>query len=127
MKMTPHATAGYTGAQTQADEIVEESVKRGVNPQTLGVNLSKVIGLSEWFSGEPPEIGWWNARVKGSQDEDLCRRWWNGTEWSWAVEVGTEDSDSYVAEMQCRRTAVQTKLIEWQGLAAPWTSCRHTS
>jgi hypothetical protein len=118
MKMSG-PTPGRQGAQTQADEIIEDSTLHGINPQDLGVNLSKVIGLSDWFDGNPPEPGWWNVRLP--QDPNYAnRRWWNGIVWSWAVDLG--DDEAYIEEMRTRRSQF---TFQYQGLRRPWSECRY--
>lgn len=133
MKMTMSGpTEGRGGAQTMADELIEESTKRGINPQTLGVDLSLVMGLSDWFTGTPPEVGWWNVRFKNVVplvSVPQRRRWWNGTNWSWPVTPGVDD-DEYCAKMQQTKrveTVGNPEPFEYQGLRRPWQECRYAN
>ena len=39
-------------------------------------------GQVEWFSGPPPEVGWWPADYPPRETDML--RWWDGKQWSCA-------------------------------------------
>lgn len=94
------------------------------DPSLFGFEVSAECGLSDWLRGEPPQVGWWNARVsfQGIPSPGTpSRRWWNGQHWSWPVLIGGED-EAYARSIMGETSATSPESIEYQGLLRPWNS-----
>lgn len=65
------------------------------------------------WRGEPPHIGWWNARVKPFKDEHHWG-WWDGRAWS---AFATSDCDAAAAAVRARKIGMNNGAcahVEWR-------------
>lgn len=69
--------------------------------------------LTDWASGPPPSVGWWNASTREDPD---ARRWWSGRVWSAACWPGDSAHTEQCAKLKKAKRDTQ-KLIRWRGLA----------
>lgn len=92
----------------------------------IEVNVGAFIGVTDWFTGKPPAMGWWEVRYIASEEERQhyanngrierqTRRWWNGKVWSWPVRVGL-DSEQDAGEAASRVALADPKKLEYRGL-----------
>lgn len=92
--------------------------------QELELNVGAFIGTTDWIdAGEQPpiHIGWYNTRVKMTDEERQLRsplpqrRWWNGYEWSYPTIVGSDgEADCEIVKHLTASRAANT--LEYQGL-----------
>lgn len=83
----------------------------------LELDTNKTPGLSQWFPGSPPCVGWWDCRMAANPSADVLRRWWNGSVWSWPVRPGKDDSD-YAEFMKHRESNLIPGCLLYRGLTS---------
>lgn len=64
--------------------------------------------MSEWRSGPPPHVGWWNASAGRSK---VMWRWWDGKRWSRAA---ADFRSSKTAARRAEEPTLYTGAIEWR-------------
>lgn len=71
----------------------------------------------------PPMVGWWNVRRIAHQDMPFTmRRWWDGNDWSYPVEIGVTCTDTTIMAMRDTKATFPNEAYEWQGLMVPASS-----
>lgn len=77
-----------------------------------------MIGLTPWTNAgkqQPPMVGWWKCRKVG-YGHTIFRRWWNGTAFSAAVKLWSDDDQTLEGKQLL--TTAPLDHIEWCGLLA---------
>jgi hypothetical protein len=73
--------------------------------------------MTEWHSGPPPSIGWWQTKLDGLPDYDRLR-WWDGAKWSQAARP---DDSAAEADWYARcPTDYSTREIKWSARPDSW-------
>lgn len=109
-------------------EVVEQRpTRRGrlklVQREPLQNPEEAAVGYTEWFLRKvPPCIGWWDTRVKGTDEHQRL----------WFVPSDDPITGGGIWYEQARRSAVGLKFVgsheevggqtEWRGLCKPWPS-----
>lgn len=83
----------------------------------LGQNVAHLTGLTDWTTGIPPGVGWWNVRMVGCPDTG-ARRWWDGFGWSVPVQPGFHGPDE-VRELARMASQYSVHDLEWRGIKPP--------
>lgn len=71
---------------------------------------NRQLPMTRWRSGEPPEVGEWNASC---DKRATALRWWNG-EW-WSVAYDALDFPATKEFARKRRSCWQTSDVYWRG------------
>lgn len=62
----------------------------------LVLNIKEFIGKTGWLKGKPEHIGWYECcvEVPAESENPLPRRWWDGSQWSWAIWTNNTDEEA---------------------------------
>lgn len=71
---------------------------------------------TEWHSGPPTSIGWWQASINCEPD---ILRWWNGRDWSVPAKEGYSE-EQIIRSSQIAAIGLYCHKIYWKHRPKSW-------